>query len=253
MTTPAQRAALMAREGIGQVLILPFTPALAQLSPQEFVSRILVDRLAARAVLVGENFRFGHRQEGDVRLLGELGRRYGFYTEIIPAIVVRGRMVSSSAIREAIGAGEVSRAGRLLRSPFALEGAVVRGRGVGSKQTVPTLNLAPRSEVLPAHGVYITCTREIDGGRLWPSITNVGRRPTFDGGDVTVETYLLEPLEGESPAEIRVEFLRRLREERKFENPEALKVQILRDVGRAQAFFRRWRKQPSATLRDSVR
>ena len=242
ITTPEQRCALVESEGIRQVLILPFTYALAQLSAEEFVKSILVDRLGARAVLVGDNFRFGHKQAGNTVVLAELGRRYGFTTEIIPAITVRGRMVSSSVIRGLIEGGSVARAARMLEQAYALEGEVVAGFGVGAKVTVPTLNLATHGDLMPAAGVYITHTRDAEDGRTWPSITNVGYRPTFDGRRLTVETYLLDPLEGGPPRRIRVEFLRRVREERRFESPEALKEQILRDVARARAWFRRARK-----------
>lgn len=238
ITTPEQRCQLMEEEGIEQALILPFTAELAQLTPEQFVSEILVDVLGAKAVLVGDNFRFGHKQAGDTGLLREIGARLGFAVEVIPAVTMRRTGVSSSGIRRLIEAGDVSRAGRMLQKPFALEGDVVHGHGIGSKQTVPTLNLATAAELLPALGVYITRTRD-RGGRKWPSVTNVGYRPTFGGTDLAVETFLLSPLEGETPHQIRVEFLRRLREEKKFESPAELKAQILRDVRRAQAYFRR--------------
>ena len=119
---------------------------------------------------------------------------------------------------------------------------MVSGRGVGSKQTVPTLNLATRAEVIPANGVYITRTRDLADGREWNSVTNVGYRPTFGASDeLTIETFLLDPPAGEAPKRIRVEFLRRIREERKFESPEALRTQILKDVRTANAYFRRAR------------
>lgn len=242
MTTVERRTELMQDEGIEQALILPFTPALAQLSPEQFVEQILVRRLGARAVLVGDNFRFGHRQAGDVELLTQLGKRFGFETEVIPGVTCRGRMVSSSGIRELIATGQVAAAGRLLLKPYGLEGAVVSGRGVGSKQTVPTLNLATQSELIPARGVYVTCTRDLDAARRWNSITNIGSRPTFGASDeLTVETFLLEPLEGDAPRRIRVEFLRRVRDERRFDSPQALRAQILRDVAAAQRYFRRMR------------
>src|SRR5207244_1682026 len=126
--------------------------------------------------------------------------------------------------------------------PYALEGVVVRGEGIGSKQTVPTLNLDTHAEVLPKTGVYITRTHDRARSREWPSITNVGYRPTFDGQRLTIETYLLSPLDRDAPAEIAVEFLQRVRDERKFEDAAALKAQILRDVGRAQVYFRRLRQ-----------
>jgi riboflavin kinase/FMN adenylyltransferase len=239
LTTPDQRARLILEQGIDEVLILPFTPDIAKLTPEEFVREILVGRLKARAVLVGDNFRFGNRAAGDAGTMEELGRNYGFSTEIVRAISWRGRVISSSAIRRLLEAGNVSLACRLLGRPYALQGRVVHGEGRGSKQTVPTLNLDTAAEVLPKVGVYVTRTRESAGVRSWPSITNVGYRPTFNSHGLTIETYLLSSLEGAPPEEISVEFLRWVREERKFENAEALKVQILRDVGRAQAYFRR--------------
>ena len=238
MTTPEQRCRLMEQESIRQVLILPFTREVAQLTPEQFVRDVLVDALDAKAVLVGENFRFGHKHAGDTRLLRELGAQLGFRVEVLPGLTLRRVMVSSSEIRRLVEAGEVSRAGRLLERPFALEGDVVRGHGVGARQTVPTLNLSTQAEVLPANGVYVTKTHALDGPQ-WPSVTNVGYRPTFGGKELSIETFLLAPLEGSAPQRIRVEFLRRLRDEKKFESPEQLKAQILRDAGRAQAYFRR--------------
>jgi len=240
LTSPQRRAALMEEEGIAQVLILPFTPELALLTPEEFVRRLLVDAVGARAVLVGDNFRFGHKAAGNVRVLAELGVKLGFTTEVVPAISCRGRVVSSSGIRELIRAGSVSLAARFLQHAYGVEGEVVSGRGVGSKQTVPTLNLATAAEVIPASGVYVTRTRDLDNAREWRSITNVGYRPTFGASDqLTIETFLLDPLEGDTPARIRVEFLRRVRAERKFDTPEHLRAQILKDVHAAQNYFRR--------------
>jgi riboflavin kinase/FMN adenylyltransferase len=239
LTSPDRRAELMREEGIEQVLILPFTPELAQVSPEDFVSRLLVERLGARAILVGDNFRFGHRHAGNVHLLEDLGPKLGFQTEIVPAVAWRGRVVSSSGIRELVQSGRVGLADRFLEHPYALEGDVVGGRGVGSKQTVPTLNLATAAEVIPARGVYVTRTSDLDSPRQWNSITNVGYRPTFGASEeLSVETFLLDPLEGEAPRRIRVEFLWRVRDERRFESPEKLKAQILRDVQRARAYFR---------------
>ena len=248
LTTPERRVALMSEEGIEQVLILPFTPEVARWTPEEFVRQLVVARLQARAVLVGENFRFGNRQSGDVAVLAELGRTLGFETEAIPAVSRRGRMVSSSVIREAIMAGRVALAARLLRHPYGVEGEVVKGHGVGARQTVPTLNLSTQAAVIPSRGVYITRTADLDVAREWNSITNVGYRPTFGATDeLSIETFLLDPLEGQPPRRIRVEFLCRVRDERQFESPEALKTQILKDVRVARAYFRRvkaWRGRP---------
>ena len=248
LTTPERRAELMREEGIEQVLILPFTREVAALTPQEFVDQILVARLGVRAVLVGENFRFGNRQTGNVVQLADFGRRLGFETETIPTVICRGRVVSSSGIREAILAGRVALAGRLLQHPYGLDGDVVKGHGVGARQTVPTLNLATRAEVVPARGVYLTRTADLDSSRAWNSISNVGYRPTFGASDVlSIETFLLDPFDGPTPRRIRVDFLCRVRDERQFESPEALKAQILRDVRCARSYFRRvkaWLSRP---------
>jgi riboflavin kinase/FMN adenylyltransferase len=248
MTSPEQRAGLMAEEGVEQVLILPFTPELARLPAEEFVRQLVVGRLDARAVMVGGNFRFGYRHSGDIRLLQELGQQLGFETVIVPPVEWHGTTVSSSGIRELIRTGRVSLAARCLDRAYRLEGPVVSGRGVGSKQTVPTLNLAPEQECIPANGVYVTHTRDLDearldglaGARSWESITNVGYRPTFGASDeLSIETFLLGPLAGDPPRRIRVEFLWRVRDERKFATPEALRAQILKDARAAGNYFRR--------------
>jgi riboflavin kinase / FMN adenylyltransferase len=248
LTMPAERARLMGEEGIEQVLILPFTREIAQLSPRDFARTLLVDALGARAVLVGENFRFGCRQEGNVEVLAGLGRELGFEVEVVGAVRCRGRMVSSSEVRRLIEAGNVSLAARFLKRPYGIEGEVVAGRGVGSKQTVPTLNLATAADVIPASGVYITRTEESGGTRRWNSITNIGYRPTFgESNKLSIETFLLDPLEEPAPSRIRIEFLRRVRDERKFSTPEDLRAQILKDVRTAQSYFRRtaaWTGRP---------
>ena len=164
--------------------------------------------------------------------------------EITEAVSTRGRVVSSTGIRELLAEGRAGLANRLLGYEFCLEGNVVNGQGIGHKQTVPTLNLEVQAliegeRVIPEAGVYVTQTQDLNDGRTWPSITNIGYRPTFGGSDLSIETYLLEGLSGDSPGRIRVDFRAWIREERKFENPEKLKAQILRDVGRAQAYWRR--------------
>jgi riboflavin kinase/FMN adenylyltransferase len=229
-----RRVELMEAQGIEQVLILPFTREVSLWGPEYFVEHLLVERLGVKAVVVGDDFHFGHKQAGDDRLLEQLAVKCGFEVVLVPPVAVRGSRVSSSLVREMAGEGRVDRAARLLGRPFELQGRVVTGEGIGSKQTVPTLNLEPDAEVLPLSGVYVTRTRDLDDGRRWESITNVGIRPTFGGSAMTVETFLLEPFGPPTPARIRVEFLRRIRDERKFESAEDLKAQILRDVQRAK-------------------
>lgn len=232
--------------GIERLFILAFTREVAQLSPEEFVKQFVREALDARVVIVGENFRFGYRAAGDPTLLAALGEKFGFQTRVLGAVRKRGVIVSTSEIRSRIEAGDVSLACRLLGRPYALSGEVVHGHGIGSKQTVPTLNLRPPTAVLPRNGVYITRTSDLDNGRRWNSITNVGMRPTFGGDALTIETFLLDALNGATPAHICVEFLRRVRDELKFESAEALKRQILRDVAIANAYFRRLARWASA-------
>lgn len=240
LSTLEERAELMRQEGIERVVILPFDRGFSSLSPEEFVRDVLSGALQARAVLVGENFRFGARQTGDVAVLRALGEIHGFRTEVVGGVKLRGVLVSSTVIRGLIERGAVSRAGRLLERPYALEGPVVPGRGIGRQRTAPTLNLETPAEVIPARGVYITRACDVhDSSRSWASVTNVGVRPTFGGGPLTIETHLLEPLGGPDPVRLRVEFLRRLRDERQFGSPEELKIQILRDAAAARKFFRR--------------
>jgi riboflavin kinase/FMN adenylyltransferase len=126
----------------------------------------------------------------------------------------------------------------MLAKPFSLRGEIVSGHGIGSRQTVPTLNLSPETKLRPAQGVYVTCTSDLESGRRWRSVTNVGSRPTFNGTDQTVETYLIEELQGRQPARIELAFLHRLRDEAKFETPEKLRRQILKDVEQAKRYFR---------------
>jgi len=238
MTTPEQRAQAMADCGIEEVLVLPFTISTALLSPHAFVHDVLVCKLKTRAIFVGEDFRFGHKHAGNTALLRALGEEGAFTTEFVEPVHLRGGRVSSSRIRALVQAGQVGVARRLLCQPFALEGKVVTGRGIGRTQTVPTLNLEPDFEVLPQNGVYITRTTDTASARQWDSVTNIGTRPTFSGDAVTVETYLLGELT-ETPRQISVEFLARIRKERKFDSPEALKARILLDVQSAQRYLRR--------------
>jgi riboflavin kinase/FMN adenylyltransferase len=253
LTTMEQRLALIAAEGIEQAFVLRFDLNFSHLEPDEFVREVLARGLGAKAVLVGDSFRFGSHHAGNVQTLRTLGEECGFCTEVAPLVVIRGRMVSSTAVRELVNTGDVSAACRMLGRPYALEGEVVGGFGIGSKQTVPTLNLDTKSEVLPASGVYITRTRDLGDGREWPSVTNVGFRPTFNGDRLTIETFLLATLEGPTPQRIRVEFLRRVREERRFDSPESLKKQIMVDVGRAKAYFRRLGAFRTLRARDNLK
>jgi phosphoribosyl 1,2-cyclic phosphate phosphodiesterase len=241
VSTTEQRLQCFADLGVEAAVVLPFTHDLAKLSPQEFVDQILVRDLQVRAVFVGENFRFGHKQAGNARTLQELGAQRGFEVIILPPVIYKGEIVSSTIIRREIAAGDVSHAGRLLGRPFVLTGKVVSGTGTGRRFTFPTLNLAPEQELLPAKGVYVTRTLFAGESRSRRSVTNIGVRPTFNGASLSVETHVLEPLAEATPARIEVQFWKRLREEKKFSGPEELRAQIAKDIAAANKFFARLR------------
>jgi riboflavin kinase/FMN adenylyltransferase len=248
LSTNAQRMEWFNILGLEAVVVLPFTLDLARLSPEEFVEQILVRDLHVKAVLVGENFRFGHKQAGNAKLLSELGTKHGFDVVIIPPVVYRGEVVSSTIIRREVAAGDVSHAARLLGRPFALTGEVIAGTGTGRRFIFPTLNLAVEQELLPARGVYITRTRLDDETCSHRSVTNIGMRPTFNGSGLSIETHLLD-LELETPPKrIEVRFWKRLREEKKFSSPEELRAQIARDIARTNSFFARLRRARSVRL-----
>jgi len=238
LTPFSRKAKLIAGSGIDLLVVLPFNRELAHLSPLEFVRNILVQPLRTVAVHVGPNFRFGYRQAGDVEILEELGRQEGFKVEVLPLLEVRGQPVSSTRIRELLVEGRVHVANRLLGRAFSVYGSIVAGMGVGRKHTVPTLNLAPVEEQLPKIGVYVTRTRV--GEKVYDSVTNVGHKPTFgENQRLTVETFLLSFAGDEIPEpDMEIEFLYRLRDEIKFQNPAMLKVQIQEDARRSLKFFR---------------
>lgn len=238
LTLLPERLQLLAATGIDAVLILPFDAALANLRGREFVKQVLVDGLNVSAIHEGGNFRFGRRAEAGVKELDELGKEFGFAVHIHSPVRVHGMEVSSSATRALVGAGDMRRARWMLGRPFTVRSTQARGRGVGTRLLVPTVNLAEYSGLLPAFGVYVT--RLTVGERCFQAVTNVGNRPTFEGVGFGVETHILdfEPIEITENSPLDLEFLLRLRPEIEWPSPEALKVQIFKDVARAQRYFR---------------
>ncbi|MCL6481474.1 MAG: bifunctional riboflavin kinase/FAD synthetase [Firmicutes bacterium] len=242
--TLEQRIAHLAELGCAAIVVLPFTHELARLAPEAFVRTVLASSLRARAVVVGANFRFGHQQMGDVHRLRALSQALQIEVEVVPPVKLRGQAVSSTAIRAAVRAGRVSLAGRLLGRPFALTGSIQPGTGQGRRLVVPTLNLQPEQELLPATGVYATQT--LLSGRTYWSATNVGVRPTFDGHRLTVESHLLDFAEELREGKLEIRFFHRLREEQKFASAAELRAQVLSDIARVRRFFVRLER--SATL-----
>jgi len=231
MTTLEEKLSRLEAQNVGAVVVEKFTPDLAQTEARDFVRRIIGDGLKASLVAVGFNFRFGKGRAGNVELLQEVGAGAGFETHVLEPYMYEGRRVSSTEIRKLLLGGEVDEAARRLGQHHLIEGKVVRGDGRGRQIGIPTANVDYPPVLIPENGVY-ACQVQIDGreGPRYPAVTNIGKRPTFDKKEVTLETHLLDwdgDLYGKS---IRVEFVSRLREEKKFSGPEELVRQIHLDI-----------------------
>jgi riboflavin kinase/FMN adenylyltransferase len=227
LTTLERKAELVARQGVSELVVIPFDRDFASRSAQSFIDDVLVGALGATHVSVGENFRFGHKAQGDPELLRADGR---FETRVVPLLEVDGEIVSSSHIRGLITGGAIQYAAELLGAPFTVAGEVAHGDKRGRTLGFPTANLVPADGYLvPAHGVY-ACRALVDGGAV-PAATNVGVRPQFvTGRGELIEAYLID-WEGDIYGQVlRLEFLKRLRGERRFDTVEALVEQMGRDV-----------------------
>ena len=233
-----ERIRLLASTGLDAVLLLHFDQALANVEGWDFARSVLKETLEVRAVHEGRSFRFGHGARAGVKEMAEMGAEMGFAVHVHHALRVHGLEISSSAVRAVVAAGDVRRARWMLGRPFRVISTQARGRGVGSKLLVPTVNLAPYEGLLPGDGVYVT--RIGIGGRRFQAVTNAGLRPTFEDVGFSVETHILnfEPVEMDETTPVELEFLLRLRGEQKFPSPEALRAQILKDVARAKRYFR---------------
>ena len=243
LTLLSDRLRLLAATGIDAVVVLCFDEALSGLTARAFVGAVLLESLCVVALHEGGNFRFGHRAEAGVAELALLGAGLGFALHVHEPVTTHGMEVSSSQIRALVAAGDVRRARWMLGRPFSVRGNPARGRGVGTRLLVPTVNLAPYQGMLPDMGVYVTrltVGAGLEGSRRFASVTNVGNRPTFEGAGFGVETHILdfEPIDLDADTPIEIEFLMRLRGEKKWESAQALKEQIMKDVGRAKQFFR---------------
>ncbi len=244
LETLQQRLDGFAACGLDAALVLHFDAAVAALPPETFVRDILADPLRVQAILVGSTFRFGFRQAGDVTMLKRLGSQLDFTVEVVEPVIRDGQVISSTAIRNAVAEGRVADAATLLGRPFALSGEIVKGAGRGSTILVPTLNLAPQQELIPASGVYATETRV--AGQLYRSATNIGFRPTFNGTARSIESHLFDFSQQITQGPLEVRFWQRLRDERKFAGPEELLRQIAADLDQARAFFQRLDSSPAA-------
>ncbi|MFP5226486.1 MAG: riboflavin biosynthesis protein RibF [Acidobacteriota bacterium] len=254
ITPIPERLRFLAETGIDATLVLPFTRDLSLQSPRAFAEGVLCGALRVVEVHEGDTFRFGHDAAAGIAELRELGTELRFNVVSHGAIRVRGITVSSSEVRRRIVAGQLGVARALLGRPFSILSSTANGRGVGTKLATPTINLAPYNELLPPDGVYVTRVRIGDrpDAPFFNAVTNAGSRPTFEGAGYAVESHLLDgppPVAVSEATPIEVCFLMRLREERRFPSPEALRAQIQADVARAQKYFRRTGEPPASGSR----
>ena len=235
LQTRGQKLDSLCETGISDLWILPFTTALAALDGRSFFRETLAPRLQFREIHVGDNFRFGHGRKGDVALLRELGNSSGFEVLDVDPVLLDDLAVSSSRIRRSVAEGDVELAARMLGRPFELQGEIIRGAGRGKLLEFPTANLLSDNSLFPGGGVYITeC---LLNATRYGGMTNVGTRPTFDDGVVSIETHLLG-VHGEfygDPMVLR--FLTRLRDEVRFDSAEKLVDQLARDRAATESFF----------------
>jgi riboflavin kinase/FMN adenylyltransferase len=236
-----EKLELLAATGIDAVLILPFTNEFSRTSARAFATDVLQKVLHVTELHEGENFHFGYQAKAGIDSLEMLGRELGFGVRVYIPQTVRGSAISSSTIRQFITKGDVSHVRALLGRSFAILSTPASGRGYGTRYTVPTINLAPYAELLPANGVYITTLTVGSGasGETFDAVTNVGNRPTFGADSFTVESHLLNfhPIALDENTPLTLTFLRRLRPEMRWPNPEALREQIGRDVAKAKRYF----------------
>ena len=237
LMTKAQRLAALHQAGIACVAVVRFTPEMSQWDPETFVRTVLVDWLRVSDVWVGANFLFGHDRAGNFSLLRTLGQRYGFRADKIDPVRYKDFVVSSTRIRRLIAEGRMDEAGALLGHQYTLEGTVAEGRKRGREIGFPTANLDTYNELVPPHGVYATMLT-IDG-IIHPGLTNIGLRPTFGETVPTIETHVLGYSGDLSGRRVTLSFVQRLRDERRFEDVDALRTQIEADRRRAERLFSR--------------
>lgn len=236
LLTRHERRPILEKLGITCQVECPFVPEIITMAPEDFVRKVLVDGLHAKYLVVGPNFRFGYEREGTVDTLKTLGTKYGFRTEVVPAVTDGGEAISSTRIRECLGRGDMAKVNRMLGYPFFVTGQIVHGRMVGRTLGVPTTNIIPsRAKLLPPNGVYASET--MVGDKVFPGMTDIGTKPTVDGQFTGVETYLFDCDEDLYGVNEEVRLLCFERPEVKFPSIEDLKKQLAEDEKISRAFF----------------
>lgn len=238
LQTLDQRLAAFEVLGIEQAIVIRFNKDFAAQEAEDFLRDVVYERLQAKEVYLGKGFEFGKNRRGNIELLRKISAELGFFADEVPEVRLRGRRISSSKIRELLAAGKVNLARRMLGRPYGIEGQIVRGAQRGRTIGFPTANLRPRNRVVPKFGVYATAT--LINGEWRRSITNVGVRPTFENeAEPSIESYIFDfdaDLYGDV---LRIRFLHRIRDERKFSGIDELKAQIQKDSSRALLYFKR--------------
>ncbi len=233
--------------GIEQTIVVRFDERFSQTRAEDFLRDVVKERLQAKEVYLGRGFAFGHDREGNIELLRRVSRELGFIADEVPEVRLRNQRVSSSRIRELLAAGKVNLARRFLGRPYGVEGRVERGAERGQILGFPTANLHPKNRVIPRNGVYVTGA--LIDGKWRRSVTNIGVRPTFEtAAEPSVETFVMDWAGDLYGDVIRVRFLHRLRDERKFGSIEELRAQIERDITRAHSYFARSGSQHTLSL-----
>jgi riboflavin kinase / FMN adenylyltransferase len=232
LTDIAEKTRLLKNEGVDAVIVLTFTPELSKLSAREFI-QLLRSHLRMKGLVVGPDFALGRNQEGNIPVLHQLGQELGFSVTVIPPMMKAGDIASSTAIRKALAKGDMEMVHRLMGRPFSLHGRVIHGKGRGTGLGFPTVNLDIRpDQAIPSDGVY--ATQAIVQDKLYSSVTNVGKNPTFGKNERTIEAYLLDYRDNLYEQEVRIDFVYKLRGEVKFKTTEELTKQIGEDIEEAK-------------------
>lgn len=236
--TKPERRRMLEKMGVGCLVECPFTPSVITMSPEEFVSEILVGKMNAAHLVVGPDFRFGYEREGDVSLLERLGQQFGFTVETVPLVRDSEGEISSSRIRRQLSLGEMEKVNAMLGYSFFITGEIVHGRHIGRTLGVPTTNIIPDgAKLLPPNGVYASETKV--GGKLYRGITDIGTKPTVDGQFIGVETYLFDCDDNLYGEQEKVRILSHRREEKKFASIAELQEQLKKDETDGRAYFRK--------------
>ncbi len=240
ITTTEDKLKLIEKCGIDITVLIPFTPTFAQIEAEDFVKDILVDKFNAKWVIVGYDYKFGKGRKGDRDLLKRLGEIYGFKVKVLKAYKRKGKILSSTAVRNALKEGDIREANLFLGRAYHLDGEVIKGFGRGSSILgYPTANISPLQEIIPKEGVYAVKVTIPYLGKTFKGVANIGKNPTFGNGSQSYEVHILEFKENLLGKRIRVHFISRIRDERKFSSPEELKKSIAQDIEEAKKIFRR--------------